>query len=180
MQLQGMAFIVRRTTKTGAISTALVESYRGPDGKPHHRWLANLRGSETLQAALGRLAAERDRLRKERAGIEPELPLAEKFYEAIMTNIRTGHRYSADELKEIDKLMRQRKRLLKRVAEIDAELARIQTEGVTIKKHCAATAEAIRAEAEKHAKHLDDLEALKLGMKFHEHMMLNEFAKGKE
>jgi transposase-like protein len=35
-----------------------------------------------------------------------------------MTNLGTGHRYSADELKEIDRLMKTRKRLLKRVGEI--------------------------------------------------------------
>jgi hypothetical protein len=173
-----MAFIRKRTTKTGALSTALVESYRDEFGRPRLRLLANLHGAETLEVALGRLAAERDRLRKQRGELEPYLPYAAKFYEVVTFNTLHGHRYSTEERQEIDKLMRQRKRQLKRVAEIDSRLARIQREGVAIKKHCSATAEAIRAEAEKHAKYLHDLECLKLGMQFHEGMMLDEFAKG--
>ena len=40
-----------------------------------------------------------------------------------MTNMGMGHRYSTEELKEIDRLVKARKRLLKRVAEIDAREA---------------------------------------------------------
>ena len=149
-----MGFVRRRTTKTGTVSTALVE--------------------DTLQA-LGRLAAERDSLRKERAKLEPELPHAEKFYQVVMVNMGTGRRYSDDELKEIDRLMKARKRLLKRVAEIDARLSVIAKEGAIIKKHCTATTEEIRAAANAHAEELRNKEAYALGVE----LALAQ-AKGKE
>jgi hypothetical protein len=93
---------------------------------------------DTLHA-LARLAVQRDRLRKERAELEPQLPHAEKFHEVVMVNLGAGHSYSDDELKEIDRLMKLRKWLLKRAAEIDARLAQIQKDGVIVKKHCQAS-----------------------------------------
>ena len=136
------------------ISTALVESYR-QDGKIRHRLIANLHGAESLVAALGWLAAKNEAVRKERAELEPSIPHAEEFYQVITTAVRNGHVWSADERKEIDRLLRDRKRLLKRMTAIDKQLERIQREGTAIKKHCTATADEIRAEANKHAKKLD-------------------------
>lgn len=159
-----MAFVRKRTTKTGVISTALVESYR-KDGKPRHRVLANLHGAESLTVALGRLAAERDKLRKERQQLEPNIEPAEEFYRVMTGATMAGQVWSAEERKEIDQLLKQRKRLLKRVAEIDARLVAIQAEGVAIKKHCQGSADEIRAEAAKHAKHLQDNEAFELGLR---------------
>lgn len=98
--------------------------------------------------------------------MEPDIEPAEKFYEAITLNTLHGHIYTADERREIDRLLKARKRLLKRVAEIDSRLLRIQTEGVAIKKHCTASADEISAEALKHAKQLHDAECLELGMRF--------------
>jgi hypothetical protein len=121
--------------------------------------------AETTSAALGRLAALRDRLRKERAGLETEHPDAEKFYETVTLDTLHGRVWSAEERKQIDPVLKARNRLLKRVAKIDAELARIQHEGVAIKKHCTASADEIRAEAAKHVKKLHDAETLELGMK---------------
>ena len=150
----GMAFIRKRTTRRGVISTALVESYR-QDGKIRHRLIANLHGAESLVAALGRLAAKNEAVQKERAELEPSIPHAEEFYQVITTAVRNGHVWSADERKEIDRLLRDRKRLLKRMTAIDKQLERNQREGAAIKKHCTATADQIRAEAHKHAKKLD-------------------------
>jgi hypothetical protein len=42
-----MAYIRRRTSKAGAISTALVEAYRDGQGRPRQRLLANLHGELT-------------------------------------------------------------------------------------------------------------------------------------
>jgi hypothetical protein len=53
------------------------------------------------------------------------------------------------------RLLRDRKRLLKRMTAIDKQLERIQRERAAIKKHCTATADEIRVEAHKHAKKLD-------------------------
>ena len=157
----GMAFIRKRTTRRGVISTALVESYR-QDGKIRHRLIANLHGAESLVAALGRLAAEREAVRKERAELEPSIPHAEEFYQVITTAVRNGHVWSPDERKEIDRLLRDRKRLLRRMTAIDKQLERIQRADAAIKKHCTASADEIRAEANKHAKTLDHGRAMEL------------------
>src|SRR6478672_2127234 len=116
-----MAYVKRRTTKTGAISTTLVESYRDERGRPRQRILANLHGAEDTLHALARLAVHRDRLRKERKGLEPDIEPCEKFYEVVTLNTLHGHIYS--ERKEIDSILSARKKLLKRVAEIDSRLA---------------------------------------------------------
>jgi hypothetical protein len=162
-----MAFVRRRTTKTGVISTALVESYRDKDGKPRHRILANLHGADSLPEALGRLAAERDRFRKERATLEPDLAASEEFYSVFTGATMDGHVWSADERKEIDRLLRTRRRIRKRAAEIDARLAAIQKDGVAIKKRCTVPETEIQAEATKWLKRLHDAECLELGMKMH-------------
>jgi hypothetical protein len=163
-----MSFIRRRVTKTGVVSTALVESYR-KDGKPRHRIIANLHGAETLETALGRLAAKRDALRKERAQWpDSELEAARWIHKTIFLAELRGDRYHPEEFvntitpEEIDRQYRACGKTLKRVAEIDRELDRIQREGVAIRKHCSATTEAIRKEAAKHAEHLREAEALKM------------------
>ena len=143
------------------ISTALVESYR-QDGKIRHRLIANLHGAESLVAALGWLAAKNEAVRKERAELEPSIPHAEEFYQVITTAVRNGHVWSLDERKEIDRLLRDRKRLLRRMTAIDKQLERIQREDAAIKKHCTASADEIRAEANKHAKTLDHGRAMEL------------------
>jgi hypothetical protein len=50
-----MAYVRQRTTKTGAVSTALVESYRDAQGRPRQRLLANLHGEPDTLRALARL-----------------------------------------------------------------------------------------------------------------------------
>ena len=80
----------------------------------------------------------------------------------ITTAVRNGHVWSPDQRKEIDRLLRDRKRLLKRMTTIDKQIERIQREGAAIKKHCTATAEEIRAEAAAHTKTLDQKWALDL------------------
>ena len=161
MTLQGKAFIRKRTTRRGVVSTALVESCR-QDGKIRQRLIANLHGAESLVAALGRLAAEMEAVRKERAKLEPSIPHAEEFYQVITTAVQNRHVWSPEERQEIDRLLRDRKRLLKRMTAIDKQLERNQREGAAIKKHCTATADEIRAEAHKHAKKLDQGEAVEV------------------
>ena len=72
------------------VSTALVKSCR-QDGKIRQRLIANLHGAESLVAALGRLAAEMEALRKERAKLEPSIPHAEEFYQVITTAVQNRH-----------------------------------------------------------------------------------------
>ena len=172
-----MAFIRKRTTKTGAVSTALVESYRGEDGKPRHRIIANLHGAETLAAALGRLAAERDGLRKERAQIAPHIEWAKDWasHEDELIEMVLG----VEGRKTAEGHLREAKRLLKRVAKIDSRLPEIQKEGVAIKKHCTATADEVRAEAAKHAKYLHDRKCVELGLQMMRHSQLDQLRRGK-
>lgn len=142
-----------------------MESYRGSDGRPRHRVIANLHGAETLTVALGRLAAKRDQLREERAKLQTDRSHAEQFYETVTLETLQGRVWMADERKQIDPLLKARKRLLKRLAEIDKQLLHIQREGAAIKKHCTASADEIRAAVAKHVKELHDAETLELGMK---------------
>jgi hypothetical protein len=77
-----------------------------------------------------------------------------------------GHQYSTTERKEIDGLMKDRERLLKRMATIEADLAAIQKDGVVIKKHCSATSDEIQAAVHAYKQKLKDAEALALGMEY--------------
>jgi hypothetical protein len=52
-----MAYVRHRTTKTGAVSTVLVESYRDENGKPRQRILANLHGEPDVLSAHAKLLA---------------------------------------------------------------------------------------------------------------------------
>jgi chromosome segregation ATPase len=158
-----MAFIKQRITKNGIISTALVEAYR-KDGKPRQRLLANLYGAEDTLSALGRLAAKRERLRKERAKLEPDIEVAQRFYETITLNSLRGHQYTAEQRKEITPLLNSAKQLLKRVEDIDKELAKIHKEGAIIKKHCSAGADEIRSAALEYGKKLDEAEAARIAL----------------
>ena len=58
-----MAFVRTRKTSSGATSTALVESYRDPRGRPRQRILANLYGASSTLEAVARLAAQRAELK---------------------------------------------------------------------------------------------------------------------
>jgi hypothetical protein len=111
-----MAYVRRRTTKAGVLSTALVESYRDGNRRLRQRLLANLHGAEDTLHALARLAAQRNCLRKERSTLEPDIEPAQKFYEVVTLNTMHGHAYSLEERQEIDRLLKARKRLLKRAS----------------------------------------------------------------
>jgi hypothetical protein len=89
---------------------------------------------------------------------------ANKFYEIVTQNAVHGHQYNETERKEIDTLMRQRERLLKRVSKVERDLADIQRDGVIIKKHCTATAEEIQTAIKAHKREQRDAECLALGI----------------
>jgi hypothetical protein len=55
-----MAYIRRRTTKAGSVSTALVESYRDEKGRPRQRLLANLHGEPDTTRALAKLIVQNE------------------------------------------------------------------------------------------------------------------------
>jgi hypothetical protein len=115
---------------------------------------------------LAKLAARRDALRKEKDELTMDLSSANQFYEIVTANALQGKQYSPSERKEIDALMRQRVRLLARLAKIEIDLAAIQRDGVVIKKHCSATPNQIQAAIKAYKQKQDDAEASVLGMEF--------------
>ena len=126
------------------------------------RIIANLHGAETLEAALGRLAAERDGLRKERASLAPHIEWAREW--ASHEDELAGMVLGMEGRKEAERCLRDAKRLLKRATKIDVELERIQRDGVAIKKHFTGTIDEVRSEARAHAKRLHDFKCVKLGL----------------
>jgi hypothetical protein len=161
-----MAYVKTRTTKAGSISTALVEAYRDEKGRPRQRLLASLHGEPDALTALAKLAARRDALRKEKDELAAHAAEANKFYEIVTLNALQGQQYSAAERKEINALMKQRARLLARMAKIESDLATIQRDGVVIKKHCSATSSQIQAAIKAFRQKQHDAETLALGMEY--------------
>jgi hypothetical protein len=61
-----MAYVRKRTTRAGSVSTTLVEAYRDESGRPRQRVLANLHGEPDTLRALAKLAVIRDVLLEQR------------------------------------------------------------------------------------------------------------------
>ncbi len=161
-----MAFVRRRTTRAGGVSTTLVESYRDDTGRPRQRVLANLYGCATPLEALAKLATQRQALRKEKAEAEPELKAAKEFYTDVMTAQLEGRKFSVQERKEIDPLLRKRKRLLKRAENVASLLARIQSDGAVIRKHCDASQDEIQVAVRQYKESLKRAESMVIGSEF--------------
>jgi hypothetical protein len=62
--------------------------------------------------------------------------------------------------------MRQRDRLLRRLAKVEASLAAIEKDGIIIKKHCTASPDEIQAAIRAYKTELRDAEALVFGLEF--------------
>jgi chromosome segregation ATPase len=169
-----MAYVRQRTTKAGAVSTALVEAYRDEKARPRQRLLANLYGEPDTLKALAKLAAQRETLRKEKEALAKDAAHANQVYETVTQSTLHGRQYTAAERKEIDQLMRQRDRLLKRLAKVEAGLAAIQKDGAIITKHCTATPDEIQAAIQVYKAELREAEALVWGLG------LAEMMRGKE
>ena len=58
-----MAYIRRRTSKNGSVSTTLIEAYRDDQGRPRQRVLAKLHGESTSLDALAKLTVQIEELR---------------------------------------------------------------------------------------------------------------------
>jgi hypothetical protein len=161
-----MAYVRTRTIKAGTVSTALVEAYRDEQGRPRQRLLANLHGEPDVLTALAKLAARREALRKEKQTLAAEAVDANKFYEVVTQKTLDGYQWADAERTEINHLMAQRNRLLRRMAKIEADLATIQKDGAAIKKHCTATANDLQAAIRAFKQRYRDAEALVLGTEF--------------
>jgi hypothetical protein len=62
-----MPFVRKRITRTGTVSTALVEAYRDGNDQPRQRVLANLQGEPDVLSALAKLAVQQTMLEEEAA-----------------------------------------------------------------------------------------------------------------
>jgi hypothetical protein len=161
-----MAYVRRRSTKSGGVSTALVESYRNDQGRPRQRLLANLCGEPDPLKALAKLAAQREALRKEKKQLAEAVAFAQQFHEAITQNVLGGRQYTAAERRNVDKMLKRREYLLKRLAKVADVLEVIEKNGAIIKKHCTATPDEIQAAIRAYKQEFKDAEALVLGMEF--------------
>jgi hypothetical protein len=161
-----MAYVRTRTASSGAISTTLVEAYRDGEGRPRQRVLANLHGEPDVLSALAKLAARRDLLRTEHAKLAAEAVHANQFYETVTLNTLRGHQFNAEKRKEIDRLMKARERLSRRMTKIEADLVVIQKDGAVTKKHCSATHDEVQEAIRAYKQKLHDAECLVLGMDF--------------
>ena len=146
-----MAFVRRRKTRGGGLSTALVEAYRGADGgAPRQRVLANLYGCEKPLLALAKLVVHQERLREERAELVPDLRDADEFYKTTTTTASQGRKFSAKERQEIDFMLQQRKRMKKRLPTVTNLLARIQKDSAVIEKHVKVSSWKIQKEIQRY------------------------------
>ena len=164
-----MAFVRRRKTKAGGLSTALVESYRDGNGKPRQRLLANLYGAETPLEALAMLAARRERLRGERAFRQSELDGTAEDYKAVTMGSLLGHWFPSPERKKINRFLRERRHVEARIKDIGSTLARVQKDGVVVRKHCNASQAEIQTAIRRYKKQLDEAEKGALGAAFIHH-----------
>ena len=162
-----MAFVRRRETKAGGVCTSLVESYRDAKGRPRQRILANLYGAPTPLEALAKLAAQRERLRKEKAELRPALEDAEESYRTLTTSSMSGYKISSAERRAFDRLLPVRERLLKRAKAMDGTLARIAKDRAAIRRHCDAAPDEIQAAIRQYKKNLMDSEKVLMGAEFY-------------
>jgi hypothetical protein len=169
-----MAYVRTRTTSSGTITTTLVEAYRDGARRPRQRVLANLHGEPDTLSALAKLAAQRDLLRAEHDKLAAEAVDANQFYEIVALKSLHGYRFSADERKEIDHLMKARERLLRRMKKVEADLALIQKDGAVIKKHCTATPDEVQAAIRAYKQRLHDAECRALAMEYIHQQSLKE------
>jgi hypothetical protein len=159
-----MAFVRTRKKPHGpdeygdTISTTLLEAYR-ENGRVRQRILANLHGEPDTLSALAKLAAMRADLREERKALAENREHANEFYRIVTQTALQGGQYSAVDRESIDKALRERDRLLKRMTQVDAMLAVIERDGPAIKKHCKATPAEIQTAIRKYKRRVAEAEA---------------------
>jgi hypothetical protein len=134
-----MAFVRKRITIAGTVSTCLVEGYRDAQGRPRQRLLANLHGEPDTLRALARLTVRRTSLLADRKELASGKAVDDD-----------GKRVSAAEAREV-------------IAFIDTKLAVIAREQAVLKKHCTATAKEVRAATQAYRQGLKDAALAVLG-----------------
>jgi hypothetical protein len=134
-----MAYIRRRETSAGSLSTALVEAYRDDQGRPRQRLLANLHGEPDVLRAL--------------------VKAVRRFTD--MQEFIKQQRVVAAEGDHDAKLV------ARYFAKLDAKLKAIEREIEVLSAHCTASDDDIRAATGEHQQALKDAEADMLGALLH-------------
>jgi hypothetical protein len=143
-----MAYVRSRTTKTGTLSTALVEAYRDKQGQPRQRLLANLHGEPTALKALAKLIVRKDVLCAE------------------LDELAEEHRQANDP--------KRRYELGDRILQIDGQLKVIAKDGDAINSHCTITPDELEAAAQAHAEEVGNAFNEVLGRSFMHHLELKQ------
>ena len=110
-----MAYVRKRTTKAGSLSTTLVEAYRDKSGRPRQRVLANLHGEPDTLRALAKLAVNHDLLLKQREEEHAEPDNRGAGFVLVTERALTEHS--------------------RRLAQLDHQLAAIERDMAVIDKH---------------------------------------------
>ena len=177
-----MAFIRKRRTSSGNLSTALVEPYRDSVGRPRQRVLVNLYGCETTLEALAKLSAQRLRLRQEREQITTMLKETNEWALAAINIAADPAKarqldLSAQEHRELGKLLKDRKKAKARLARIESLLKRVQKDGAVIRKHVDAAPHEIQQAIKDYQGRLDKAEMMIQGVDMSVSMAKREFAR---
>lgn len=114
-----MAYVRKRTTKTGRISTTLIEAYRDEHGRPRQRVLANLYGEPDTLRALAKLVLKRDVLLEQREEEHAEPSKSGAGFVLITERALTQHN--------------------RHIAQIDRQLATMERDMAAISTHCTAS-----------------------------------------
>jgi len=155
-----MAYVRQRTSKSGSVSTTLIEAYRDNSGRPRQSILANLHGEPDTLHALAKLAAMRGALRQERDW------LAQQVTDANQWLAQNGIVLSAQDPVLFLDAKDKRDEFARELAAVECKLTAIEKEGVAVKKHCTAAPEEIQAAIREYKKRHHDAECLVLGMEF--------------
>ena len=132
-----MAYVRTRTTKTGSVSTTLVESYRDEMGRPRQRVLANLHGEPDTLRALAKLVTLHDQLLKQR-GEEHADPDKQGAGFVLVTD-RALTEYN------------------QRMVQIDRKLAAIERDMAVINEHCVANDDELLEAMQRHREEFREL-----------------------
>lgn len=114
-----MAYVRKRTTKAGSLSTTLVEAYRDKSGHPRQRVLANLHGETDTLRTLAKLAVMHDVLSEQREEEHAEPSNRGAGFVLVSDRALTEHNH--------------------RIAQINRQLATIERDMAAINKHCSAS-----------------------------------------
>ncbi len=177
-----MAFIRKRRTSSGNLSAALVEPYRDSAGRPRQRVLANLYGCETTLEALAKLSAQRLRLRQESKEIESMLAETAEWA-AVAVRLATDPAemkrigITAEDYRDLSRVMTTRKKAQARLVRIDALLGRIQNDGTVIRKHVSESEQEIQQAIKDYQERLHKAEMMIQGVDLSVSMAKREFAR---